>query len=128
MDAADLDVVLVGDSFECCHVLRKLGKLDVDWGSHGCTEIGWAWSDVTKMFVMSELDNSLDVGSCAWESVENSVDVSALLHRDDTELILFVNPHKEGLFFVVEDTSAIGPVAVKASDFKETVSLPKKVE
>ena len=77
---------------------------------------------------MGELDYSLNMCGGAGKSVENSVDVSALLHRDDTELILFVNPHKEGLFFVVEDTSAIGPVAVKASDFKETVSLPKKVE
>ena len=77
---------------------------------------------------MGELDDGLNVCSRAGKSVENSVDVSALLHRDDTKLILFVNPHKEGFFFVVEDTSAIGPVAVKASDFKETVSLPIKVE
>ena len=76
---------------------------------------------------MGELDDGLNVCSRAGKSVENSVDVSALLHRDDTELILFVNPHKESFFFVVEDTSAVGPVAIEASNFEETVSLPKNV-
>jgi hypothetical protein len=47
------------------------------------------------------------------------------LHGDDSELILFVNPDKEGLFFVVENTSAVGPVTIEASNFEETVSLPK---
>jgi hypothetical protein len=37
-------------------------------------------------------------------SVENGVDVYALLHGDYTELVLFVDPNKEGLFLVVEDS------------------------
>ena len=55
------------------------------------------------------------------------MDVGALLHGDNTELIFFVNPDEESLFFVVENTSAVGPVAIKASNFEETVSLPKNV-
>jgi hypothetical protein len=47
------------------------------------------------------------------------------LHRDDTELVLFVDPDEESLLLVVEDTSAVGPVVVEANSLKETISLPK---
>jgi len=40
-------------------------------------------------------------------------------------LIFFVNPDEEGLFLVVEDTSAVGPVAVQACNFQETIAFPK---
>ncbi len=73
---------------------------------------------------MSKFDNGLNVCGSSRKSVENSVDISALLHGDDTKLILLINPDEEGLLLVVEDTSAVGPVAVKTSDFEETVSFP----
>lgn len=72
---------------------------------------------------MSKFDNGLNVCGSSRKSVENSVDISALLHGDDTKLILLINPDEEGLLLVVEDTSAVGPVAVKTSDFEETVSF-----
>jgi len=74
---------------------------------------------------MGKLDDCLNVSSSAGESVKNSMNIGTLLHGDDSELILFVNPDKEGLFFVVENTSAVGPVTIEASNFEETVSLPK---
>jgi hypothetical protein len=52
------------------------------------------------------------------------VDVSAWLHGDDSELILLINPHKEGLGIIVEDTSAFGPFTVKTASLQESVSLP----
>jgi len=79
------------------------------------------------MLVMSKLDNRLNMCCGAWESIKNSMDVGALLHGDNTELIFFVNPDEESLFFVVENTSAVGPVSIEASYFEETVSLPKNV-
>ncbi len=79
------------------------------------------------MLIVSKLDDRLNMCGGAGESVKNSMDVGTLLHGDDTELILFVNPDKESLFLVVENTSAVWPVAVEASDFEETVSLPKNV-
>ena len=66
----------------------------------------------------------LDVGSGAGESVEDCVDVSTGLHGDDSELILLINPHKESLVIVVEDTSAFGPLAVKTASLQESISLP----
>ena len=66
----------------------------------------------------------LDVGSGTGESVEDCVDVSTGLHGDDSELILLINPHKESLVIVVEDTSALGPLAVKTASLQESISLP----
>lgn len=74
---------------------------------------------------MGKFDNCLNMSGSAGEPVKNSMNIGTLLHGDDSELIFFVNPDKEGLFFVVENTSAVWPVAVEASNFEETVSLPK---
>jgi hypothetical protein len=46
------------------------------------------------------------------------------LHGDDTELILLVDPDEESLGVVVEDTTALGPVAVESASLEEAVTLP----
>ena len=73
---------------------------------------------------MGELSMLLDVGAGTRESVEDGVDVSAWLHGDDSELILLIYPHKEGLGIIVEDTSTFGPFTVKTASLQESVSLP----
>jgi hypothetical protein len=40
-------------------------------------------------------------------------------------LILFIDPDEEGLLFVVENTTTVGPVAVEATGLEESVSLSK---
>ena len=64
------------------------------------------------MAVVSESGDLLDLASSSCKSSEDSTDVGSLLHRDDSELVLLIDPDKESLFVVVEDTSAIRPVAV----------------
>ena len=61
---------------------------------------------------MGEFDYSFDVSGGTGESFENSTDVSAVLHADNAELIFLIDPHEEGLVFVMEDTTAGGPVTV----------------
>ena len=77
------------------------------------------------MVIVGETGDLLNLGGGSGETLEDGTDVGTLLHRDDTELVLFVNPDEESLGIVVEDTSALGPVAVKAASFEETVTLPK---
>jgi hypothetical protein len=77
------------------------------------------------VFVVGELYHSFDVGGGTGESLENSTDVGTVLHANDAELIFLINPHEEGLVFVVEDTTAGGPVAVQTNSFEETVTLSK---
>ena len=77
------------------------------------------------MLVVGESGLLLDLGSSDGESLEDLTDVRTLLHRDDTELILLINPDEEGLGVIVEDTSALGPVAVKTAGIEEAIALPR---
>ena len=75
------------------------------------------------MAVVSELGSGLDSGGGAAETLKDSADVGTLLHGDDTELILLIDPDEESLGVVVEDTSALGPVAVETAGIEETIAL-----
>ena len=77
------------------------------------------------MVVVGELGNLLDFGGGAGEAVEDGSDVSTLLHGNDSELILFVNPDEEGLLIVVEDSSAGWPVTVETASCEVLVTLPE---
>lgn len=67
------------------------------------------------MIVVSELSFLLNASNTSGESLEDLSDVRAGLHRDDSELILLIDPHKESLVVVVEDTSCLGPVSLEES-------------
>ena len=74
---------------------------------------------------MSKLNiSSLEMSNSSAESVENFNDTSILLHGDDSELILLVNPDQESLSVIVEDTSARWPVSIEVASSEESVSLP----
>jgi len=123
MDASDLDIVISGDLVESLLVLHKLGELDVHGGSQGGTKVGWARSDVTEMVIMGELADFLNGCSSSAKSVEDSLDVGAWLHGNDSQLIFFIDPDKECLFIVVEDTSSGWPVLVQVGGSKIFVTL-----
>ena len=128
MDTAELDEEFIGDLLELDHVLREQWQLDMHRGSQGSSEVSWAGGDVTEMVVVGELGELLDRSSCTGESIEDSSDVGAWLHGDDSELILLVYPHKESLFVVVEDSSARWPVAVEATSYEEAITLPREIK
>ena len=77
------------------------------------------------MFIVSKLNYSLNVSNSARKSIKDGVDIGTVLHADDSELVFFVDPHKESFVLVVEDTTARWPVAVKTDSFEETITLPK---
>merc|ERR1719471_339066 len=54
--------------------------------------------------------------------LEDTLDVTALLHGDDPGLILLIDPDKEGLGLVVEDATALGPVTLHTSDLQVGVT------
>ena len=124
VDTSDLHVVLVGDGLVKRWVLHQLWQVDVNGGSQTSSHVGWASGDVTEVLVVGKLGLGLDDAGGIRESLEHLLDVRSSLHGDDSELILFVDPDEESLGVVVEDTSASGPVTVKAAGLKETISLP----
>ena len=110
--AADLHVVVVGDLLEAIPVLHQVGQVDMHGGAHGSAEVGRARRDVAEVVVVGELGDGLNVLGGAAQALEDGADVSTLLHGDDTELILLVDPDQESLVSVVEDTTALGPVTL----------------
>ena len=81
------------------------------------------------MIITRELDDGFDVSCSFAESLENSLDISlrsisSLLHGDDSELILLINPDKEGLGVVVENTSTRWPVSAQTTGIKVLINIP----
>jgi len=96
-------------------------QVDVDRSPHASAQVGGAGVDVAKLlgklevparFSLDTVTDSLDATS---QSVEDSPDISTPLHGDDASLILLIDPHKEGLVPVVEDATALWPVALHTS-------------
>jgi hypothetical protein len=52
------------------------------------------------------IDNSVSLS----KSLEDFLDVSTVLHGNDSELIFLIHPHKECLLGVVEDSSGFRPL------------------
>jgi len=84
--------------------------------------------DVSVAFIQSEvlaalgLDGLTDGLDTAGQALEDTLDITTLLHGDDSQLILFIDPQKEGLGIIVEDTSALGPVTLHTSDLQVAVT------
>jgi hypothetical protein len=74
---------------------------------------------------MGKFGYLLDVSACSAQSIKYSFKISAILHRNNSQLIFFVNPHEECLVLIMENTSSIGPVSVQADCLEESVSLLK---
>ncbi len=123
--AADLDVVLIGDSLELVLFLGKLGELDVHGSTHASSEVGWARSDVTQVLVVSKLGLLLNFGGSDGESLEDLADVGAVLHGDDTELVLLIDPDEESLGVIVEDTTGLRPLTLQSAGFEILVASLK---
>ena len=66
------------------------------------------------------------MGGGSAKSIENLSDTGSLLHRDDSELILLINPDEESLGIIVEDASSGWPVSVETTGLEESVTLPLK--
>jgi hypothetical protein len=57
----------------------------------------------------SEFSMLIDDGMCLGESLEYFSEIATILHRDNSELIFFIDPDKECLLGVVEDSSGFRP-------------------
>jgi len=109
-------------------VLGPSGQVNVDRGPHASAQVGGAGVDVAELGGNLEvlarlgLDGVLDSLDASGQPLEDSLDVTALLHGDDSELILLVDPDQEGLGVVVENATALGPVALHAGHLEVGVA------
>jgi len=109
-------------------LLVPAGQVNVDRGAHASAEVGGAGVDVAELGAEEEvlaglgLDGVTDGLDTASETLEDGQDVTTALHGDDTELILLIDPDQEGLAVVVEDATALGPIALHAGDLQVGIS------
>jgi len=94
----------------------------VNGSSETSSHVGWASGNVSEMLVVGEFCFLLNLVGTVGKSSKNLLNVGTLLHGDNSELILFVNPDEEGFGIVVEDTSSLWPVSLESSRLKIFVS------
>ena len=105
-------------------VLGPAGQVNVDGGTHASSQVGGAGVDVAELLGVLEvlarfsLDGFTNSGDTLGEPLEDSLDVTSLLHGDDTELILLIDPDQEGLGIIVEDTTALRPVTLHTGNLQ----------
>jgi hypothetical protein len=124
--SADLNVVLISDLLHDSLVLLELGKVDVDGSAHTSAQVGGAVGDVTEMLIRGELSVLFDFSGSDGQTFEHLADVGTLLHGDDTELILFVDPDEESLGIIVVNTTAFRPVTLETAGLEVLVSTLEK--
>merc|ERR1719490_352927 len=124
-----LQVKLLATSLELGNaVLGPARQVNVDRGPHAGTKVGGAGVDVTEPLVEAEvlarllLDRVLDSLDTLGKPGEDLLHISSLLHGDDAELILLVDPDEESLLLVVEDATTLRPVTLHTSNGQVPVS------
>jgi len=109
-------------------LLGPSGEVNVDRGPHASTQVGGAGVDVAELLRQLEvlarlsLDTVLDSLDATGQPLEDTLDITTLLHGDDTSLILLIDPDQEGLSLVVEDATALGPVTLHTSNLQVPVA------
>jgi len=128
-----LQVKLLATSLQLVNaVLGPARQVNVDRGPHASTEVSRAGVDVAVLLIKAEvlarlsLYRVLDSLDTLGQPAEHFPNVSSLLHGDDTELILLVDPDEEGLVPVVEDATTLGPVTLHTSHLQVPVSRDKE--
>ncbi|GMR41529.1 hypothetical protein PMAYCL1PPCAC_11724, partial [Pristionchus mayeri] len=122
VDAADLELQSIAH-LQSIGLGRDLGQFDVHGGTDGRAKVGGAEGEIAEAFVSQEGRLLLDGLDSLDETGQHLSDVSSILHRDDTEMVLLVHPHQEGLRLVVVDTTTIGPEAAGIGLLQESVAL-----
>merc|ERR1719483_1018568 len=109
-------------------VLGPSWEVNVDRGAHAGAQVGGARVDVAKFggnlevlarFFLDGISDSLDTQG---KTLKDTLDITALLHGNDTELILLIDPDQEGLGGIVEDTTTLGPVTLHTSNGQVAVT------
>ncbi len=85
-----------------------------------CAQVGGASVDEPVLPVQHEVLARLLLHAVAHgldaarQTIKNGTHVAAVLHGDDAELVLLVDPGEEGLVLVVEDAATLWPVPLHA--------------
>jgi len=103
-------------------------QVNVDGSSHASAQVGWARVHIAELGGQDEvlaglgLDGVTDSLDATCQSLEDTLDVTALFHGNDAELILLVDPDEEGLGSVVVNATTLRPIALHAGNLQVGVT------
>ena len=123
VSTSDLHIVLVCNGLELVLLSAKLWQMYVDRGSESSAQVCWARCDIARLLRVGKFGNLLDLIGSSGKSCKDCTNICTRLHRDNSELVLFVDPNKESLIVVVEDASSCWPVSVEATSLEESVAF-----
>jgi len=115
-------------------VLADLWDFNVHTASHTGAQVAWASEHVAQVFVPHELvaglfDGVLELVQTVAPSGEGLLHVAILLHGNNSDVVLLVDPNEKVLGGVVPDASATWPVSRHAGADQEWADwlIKKKV-
>jgi len=103
-------------------------KINVDRCSHASAQVGWARVNIAKLGGQNEvlatlsLDRVSNSLNAIGQSLEDTLDITTLLHGDDTGLILLIDPDEESLGIIVENATALRPVTLHTGNLQVWVT------
>merc|ERR1712154_296268 len=109
-------------------VNRFLGparEVNVNRGTHTSSKVGGARVDESILLRKSKVLAAFSLDTTS-KTLKDTLDISSLLHGDNSHLIFFIDPEKEGLGIIVEDTTTLRPVTLHTSNSKIAVSTDKE--
>merc|ERR1719184_445085 len=83
---------------------------------------------VTESLIKAEvlarllLNALLDTFDALGKPAKYTSNISSLLHGDNSELILFIDPDEEGFLVIMEDTTTLRPVSLHTSNSQVPIS------
>ena len=105
VDAARLQVHGRADLVETA-ALGDLGHLDVHTGAKTGADVRRAEGQVAELVVANELELGLHRVNGGHKTAPHLLEAGTLLHADDTDVVLLVDPDDEVLGVVHEDASS----------------------
>ena len=113
-------------------LLCPAGQVNVDRGPHASAKVGGAGMQEAQLGVEHEvlarlgLDRVLNGLDALGQPLKDTTYIATLLHRNDSELILLIDPDEEGLGRVVENAPALRPVTLHSSSNQVLVARDEK--
>ena len=74
----------------------------------------------SKYFAALCFDRVTDGTDATGQALKDTLDIAAVLHGDDAELVLLIHPQQEGLGLIVEDAAALRPVPLHTGNLGAT--------
>ena len=112
MCSSDLNIESISNYFKLRLLLAKQWQVNVDWSTESSAKVSWTWCDIPKVFRVSKFSYFFNLRSSTSKSAKHTANIRTLLHWNNSELVLFVNPSEECLRIVMENTSAFWPVTI----------------